>query len=77
MRVKGLHQMERQDLPCTYLAHHELESVNIIIITRCPLFWHLHQCMNQLQSMHVVIDRIRKLYADLLVSQFPDEPIPP
>ena len=25
--------LERQDLPCTYLAHHELESVNIIIIS--------------------------------------------
>ena len=23
--------VERQDLSCTYLAHHELESVNIIV----------------------------------------------
>ncbi len=27
-----LHWMERQDLSCTYLAHHELESVCISII---------------------------------------------
>ena len=24
---------ERQDLPCTYLAHHELEGVFIIVVT--------------------------------------------
>ena len=24
-------QLERQDLSCTYLAHHELESVSIVI----------------------------------------------
>ena len=28
--------LERQDLPCTYLAHHELESVNIITIIIKP-----------------------------------------
>jgi hypothetical protein len=26
------HALERQDLSCTYLAHHELQSVLIIII---------------------------------------------
>ncbi len=30
--------LERQDLPCTYLAHHELESVNIIIIIIIKVF---------------------------------------
>ena len=29
--------LERQDLPCTYLAHHELESVVIIIIIMLSL----------------------------------------
>jgi len=26
---------KRQDLPCTYLAHHELESVKFVIVIYC------------------------------------------
>ena len=34
--------LERQDLSCTYLAHHELESVMIIIIIIRPEFGDAH-----------------------------------
>ncbi len=33
--------LERQDLPCTYLAHHELESVNIIIVINALQSWRI------------------------------------
>ena len=32
MMLQNSSALERQDLSCTYLAHHELESVSIIII---------------------------------------------
>ena len=32
-RCSGQSTLEPQDLPCTYLAHHELQSATIIIIS--------------------------------------------
>ena len=50
--------LARKDLPCTYLAHHELESVEIIVIVIvvhpsscakvCVELWQMHYC-NSLQ----------------------------
>ncbi len=30
--LKEMTALENQDLPCTYLAHHKLESINLVII---------------------------------------------